>query len=58
MQRAESSKSRVPSHALDLQVGEAVDIWRQPAQKDLTGWRGPCTIVSTHDVDQGYVDVK
>ena len=58
MQRAEHSNTRVPAQAIDLQVGEAVDIWRQPSQKDLTGWRGPCTIVSTHDLESGYIDVK
>lgn len=58
MQRADQSKSRLPAQAADYQTGEAVDVWRQPSQKDLTGWRGPCTIVSTHDADQGYLDIK
>ena len=58
IRRAEEGKTRVSAQALDLRVGELVEIWRQPAQKDLTGWRGPCTVVSVHDVDSGHIDVK
>ena len=58
IRRAEESKTRVSLQALDLRAGDHVEIWRQPSQKDLTGWRGPCIVVSAHDVDSGYIDVK
>jgi Reverse transcriptase (RNA-dependent DNA polymerase)/Integrase core domain len=56
--RSESTNARLTAQQLDLQVGDAVDIWRDPPNKDLTGWRGPCTVVSTLGVDQGHVDVQ
>ena len=35
-----------------------METFRQPSQKDLTGWRGPCVVVSTHDIESGHIDVK
>ena len=56
--RAETSQQRVDGNTQGLQVGDAVDIYRRPASKDLAGWRGPCTIVSVLNIDQGFYDVK
>ena len=58
LQRAEQSKTRIAGQHHDYTVGEAVDIYRQPQTKSLSGWRGPCTIVSVHDVESGYIDVR
>ena len=58
MARAEHSKSRTDGASLQLEVGDAVDIFRRPVNKDLSGWRGPCIVVSTSNLSQGYYDVR
>jgi hypothetical protein len=58
MQIAENSKSRAAGQLHDLQPGDAVDVHRVPAQKDLSGWRGPAEVLSVRNIDQGVVDIK
>jgi hypothetical protein len=58
IKRAQTSQTRLSGAQLELVPGDLVDIYRTPRQKDNTGWRGPCTVVSTHGVEQGYLDVK
>ena len=58
MVRADATKTRVSGEILGLEVGQLVELYRQPAQKDLVGWRGPASIVSIADLKDGYVDVK
>ena len=47
MERASKSKTRKASERLDLKRGDLVDIWRDPATKDLSGWRGPGTVIDS-----------
>ena len=41
IERALESKTRVAGEQLALEQGDLVDIWRKPATKDESGWRGP-----------------
>ena len=43
---------------LGLQAGDLVDVYRSPSSKDNVGWRGPCTVISTANLADGYVDCR
>eukprot|EP00975_Prorocentrum_lima_P018535 3901940-Prorocentrum_lima.AAC.1 len=45
-QRALQSKTRPSIQAVNYQIGDQVEFWRDPANKDLPGWRGPATVVN------------
>jgi len=53
--RAQHGRPRTELQQL-YKVGSIVDIFRRPVRKDLTGWRGPCTIVDMSG--DGTVTVK
>ncbi|CAK0852694.1 unnamed protein product, partial [Prorocentrum cordatum] len=38
--------------------GDMVDIFRGPPNKDVTGWRVPCKVVSMDRADEGIIDVR
>ena len=58
VQRALTTQTRVSGEVMDYRTGESVDIFRQPASKEQSGWRGPCEIVSVANVSDGYIEVK
>ena len=58
MQRAENSNSRPAGELLSLVPGDSVDVYRSPAQKDLSGWRGPCEVISTRSMANGVIDIR
>ena len=37
-------------------VGEWVDVWRKPKNKDAAGWRGPCVVLSL--LGEGFLTVR
>eukprot|EP00975_Prorocentrum_lima_P035211 7399197-Prorocentrum_lima.AAC.1 len=41
--RALRSRTRQAVQVVDYQIGDQVELWKQPANKDLSGWRGPAT---------------
>ena len=45
LERALASKARLANEQLELQQGDLVDFYRQPATKDESGWRGPAEVV-------------
>jgi hypothetical protein len=55
VQIAENSKSQASGQLRDLQPGDSVDVHRVPAQKDLSGWRGPAKVLSVRNIDQGLL---
>ena len=55
---AARTKTRSTGQLLNLKPGDMVDIWRDPPNKDITGWRGPCQVVSLDRLDEGVIDVK
>eukprot|EP00971_Amphidinium_carterae_P039990 785004-Amphidinium_carterae.3 len=48
--RARKAHTRVASQQLALEVGQEVEYWRETADKDVGGWRGPATVT----VSQGW----
>eukprot|EP00973_Karenia_brevis_P043551 6034514-Karenia_brevis.AAC.1 len=44
MKRRLNSKTRVAHEQLQLNVGDMVDYYRAPANKDESGWRGPAVV--------------
>jgi hypothetical protein len=55
---AERHKTRPSGELLDLRNGDLVDLYRQPATKDLTGWRGPAVICDAGTIESGNVSVR
>ena len=49
LKRALHSKTRVSTKTMNLKVGDAVELWRQPENKEASGWRGPGTLVYIDD---------
>ena len=45
LERALESKTRVAGEQLALEPGDLVNLWRKPATKDESGWRGPARVV-------------
>lgn len=56
MKRAASSKTRPSVAATGLEVGEIIEFYREPAQKEHQGWRGPAEILKLEK--DGTVHVK
>ena len=56
--RANNSKARTSGELLQIQVGHQVDVYRQPATKDLRGWLGPATVVDLTQLSEGQVHVR
>ena len=43
------SKTRPATQSHQYRVGEEVEVYRQPAQKEMSGWRGPAEILKVED---------
>ena len=54
--RALRSKTRRSGHDESYVQGDKVEIYRAPANKDTSGWRGPCEVSSV--ADDGTVHVR
>ena len=54
---ASATQSRTTAQQLSLKPGDLVDVFRSPASKDLSGWRGPATVASLASIDEGHVEV-
>ena len=55
---ASSTRTRPAIQTLDLHPGDQVEFYRDPPSKDVTGWRGPATVVSLDRADEGIVEVR
>eukprot|EP00975_Prorocentrum_lima_P015263 3234863-Prorocentrum_lima.AAC.1 len=40
------SKTRQAVLVIDYHIGDQIEFWEQPSNKDLSGWRGPATVVN------------
>jgi hypothetical protein len=58
LRRASNTRTRPAGQLLELQQGDKVDIYRDPPNKDLTGWRGPGEVESLRRLDEGLIDVR
>ena len=56
--RALNTRSLPAAQAMNLQVGEEVDFYRQPSQKDASGWFGPATLTDVSQTSRGMVTVR
>ena len=56
--RALQSRTRLAAQVSDLNVGDAVDFFRAPPNKDISGWRGPATVSDLTNIDSGVVGVQ
>ena len=39
-------------------MGEEVDFWREPPNRDTSGWRGPATVINDQNLAQGTVGIE
>ena len=56
--RALNTRTTMAGQKLNLQVGEEVDFYREPSQKDAPGWTGPAETIDVSRVTRGIVTVK
>ena len=58
LKRALKSQTRPSGEELEYQLGQQVDWFREPTGKDMSGWRGPGTIVDLTRIEHGRVGVR
>ena len=58
LKRALRTQTRPSGEELDFKVGDKVDWWREPAQKDAPGWRGPGEVVDLSRLQHGRLGVR
>ena len=56
--RALNTRSLPPSKIMELNVGDKVDFFRTPNNKDVSGWQGPATVVDVTTADRGNIWIK
>lgn len=55
---AAKTPTRVTGEELELKVGDEVEYYREPTHKDLSGWRGPATVVDLTRLEHGRVGIR
>ena len=58
MKRAMNSQTRPSGEQLEFELGSAVDYWRQPLNKETSGWRGPAKVVDLTRLEHGRVGIR
>ena len=58
MKRAMRAQTRPAGEELEYKVGQQVDWFRDPVGKDVSGWRGPGTVVDLTRIVHGRVGVS
>ncbi|CAE7308690.1 RE2, partial [Symbiodinium pilosum] len=58
IKRALGSHSRAAAVELDYKLGEAVDYFRDPVNKDSSGWRGPATVCDLSRTEFGRIGIR
>ena len=56
--RALNTRTTISAQRLNLQVGDEVDIYRAPTNKDTSGWEGPAEVIDISRAARGVVSVK
>ena len=56
--RALNTRSTLSAQKLNLQVGDEVDVYRAPTNKDTSGWEGPAEVIDTSRASRGVVSVR
>ena len=56
--RALNTRSTLSAQKLNLQVGDEVDVYRAPTNKDTSGWEGPAEVIDISRASRGVVSVR
>ena len=55
--RALNTRATLSAQKLNLQVGDEVDIYRAPDNKDASGWEGPADVIDVSRATRGVASV-
>eukprot|EP00435_Cladocopium_sp_Y103_P052682 s894_g16.t1 len=55
---ADASKTRRSGELLELKLGDLVEFYRKPMNKDTVGWHGPAEVVNLTSLQDGLLHVK
>ena len=58
LNRSLQSKTRMAGERLELKLGDSIDFYRDPPNKDVSGWRGPCVVTDITSISEGQVGFK
>ena len=58
LRRAELSRTRPAAELMDLSVGDSVDFFREPPNKDMSGWSGPAEVCDLQQLRDGVISVR
>ena len=58
MKRALHTPTRVAHQELEFKVGETVEYWRQPENKEASGWRGPAVVCDLSRLEHGRIGIR
>ena len=56
--RSLNTRSTPSAQSINLQIGEEVDFYRPPNNKDTSGWDGPATVIDVTRSTRGVVTVR
>ena len=56
--RAMNTRTTASAQSINLQVGEKVDFYREPTQKDTSGWLGPAIVADASRATRGIISVR
>ncbi len=56
--RALNTRTTMAGQKLNLHVGDEVDVYRAPPNKDTSGWQGPAEVIDISRVTRGIVSVR
>ena len=57
-QRALRTSTRPSAEERGFNIGDLVEFYRPPSNKDTPGWHGPARVCDTTDATRGHVSIK
>ena len=58
LRTALKTPTRPSGEEMEFKVGDRVEYFREPSNKDVSGWRGPATIVDMSRLESGRVGIR
>ena len=58
LRTALKTPTRPSGEEMEFKVGDSVEYFREPSNKDISGWRGPATIVDMSRLESGRVGIR
>ena len=58
LSRALNTRTTQDGRQLDLKVGDLVDFYRDPPQKDISGWYGPGKVTDISQITRGHLSLS